>query len=118
MKSFNRKKKKIPGSEKKKKLLRPENKKRLFFVAIIFVFLFASVKNVVRLELENRRLQRQNKELKETRRELRLELKNANSKEYIEEQARKQLRLVNPDEILFVFPNEKSDKDNSGDGNE
>ena len=53
-------------------------------------------------------------ELIEQRKELKIELRNVNSKEYIEEQARKQLRLVDPDEILFVFPNEK-DKDNAKD---
>lgn len=99
------------------KLAKPKNKRRLLFAAIIFIVLFASVKNVVRLEMEHHKLQKQNKELKATRRELQLELKNANSKEYIEEQARKQLRLVNPDEILFVFPSDKDSKDDDN-GNE
>ena len=74
----------------------------------------ANSRNIVKLELENRRLKHKQKELIEQRKELKIELRNVNSKEYIEEQARKQLRLVAPDEILFVFPNEK-DKDNAKD---
>ena len=84
----------------------------MIIVAVVLLLLAASVRNIVKLELENRRLKHKQKELIEQRKELKIELRNVNSKEYIEEQARKQLRLVDPDEILFVFPNEK-DKDNA-----
>lgn len=86
----------------------------MIIAAVVLLLLAASVRNIVKLELENRRLKNKQKELIEQRKELKIELRNVNSKEYIEEQARKQLRLVNPDEILFVFPNEK-DKDNAKD---
>ena len=90
---------------------KPANRRNLI---IVLLLLAASVRNIVKLELENRRLKHKQKELIEQRKELKIELRNVNSKEYIEEQARKQLRLVDPDEILFVFPNEK-DKDNAKD---
>ena len=91
---------------------KPANRRNLIIVAVVLLLLAASVRNIVKLELENRRLK--HKQLIEQRKELKIELRNVNSKEYIEEQARKQLRLVDPDEILFVFPNEK-DKDNAKD---
>ena len=91
---------------------KPANRRNL--ITVVLLLLAASVRNIVKLELENRRLKHKQKELIEQRKELKIELRNVNSKEYIEEQARKQLRLVDPDEILFVFPNEK-DKDNAKD---
>lgn len=93
---------------------KPANRRNLIIAAVVLLLLAASVRNIVKLELENRRLKNKQKELIEQRKELKIELRNVNSKEYIEEQARKQLRLVNPDEILFVFPNEK-DKNNAKD---
>ena len=93
---------------------KPANRRNLIIAAVVLLLLAASVRNIVKLERENRRLKNKQKELIEQRKELKIELRNVNSKEYIEEQARKQLRLVNPDEILFVFPNEK-DKDNAKD---
>ena len=112
------------GSKKNKKnknrrlsvmLSKPKNRRNLIISAVVLLLLAASVRNIIKLELENRRLTLKNRELKETKKELQIELKNVNSKEYIEEQARKQLRLVNPDEILFVFPNDK-DKSNGESG--
>ena len=112
------------GSKKNKKnkkrrlsamLSKPKNRRNLIISAVVLLLLAASVRNIIKLELENRRLTLKNRELKETKKELQIELKNVNSKEYIEEQARKQLRLVNPDEILFVSPNDK-DKSNGESG--
>lgn len=74
-------------------------------VAIIILLMAAgAIKTIISLELEHHRLVKENRELYEQRNTLKIELKNVNSREYIEEQARKQLRLVNPDEIMFVFP--------------
>ena len=91
---------------------KPANRRNVIIVAVVLLLRAASVRNIVKLELENRRLKNKQKELIEQRKELKIELKNVNSKEYIEEQARKQLRPVDPDEILFVFPSEK-DKDDA-----
>ena len=93
---------------------KPANRRNAIIVAVVLLLLAASVRNIIKLELENRRLRNKQKQLIEQRKELKIELKNVNSKEYIEEQARKQLRLVDPDEILFVFPDEK-EKDNAKD---
>ena len=106
-KKTNRKKSRTKGLFSK-----PANRRNAIIAAVVLLLLAASIHNIVKLELENRRLKNKQKELIEQRKELKIELKNVNSKEYIEEQARKQLRLVNPDEILFVFPSEK-DKDDA-----
>ena len=97
-------------SRTKRLFSKSANRRNAIIAAVVLLLL--AVRNIVKLELENRRLKNKQKELIEQRKELKIELKNVNSKEYIEEQARKQLRLVNPDEILFVFPSEK-DKDDA-----
>ena len=112
-------------------------KKLLTLVIIIAAFaMLASMcgKDIVRLKAENRALKKQQIALEKQRDELKEELKNANNQEYIREQAKKQLKLLNPGEILFTFEaeepdkeaedadksdkSEKSDKDKKGDSDE
>ena len=85
----------------------------LVIVILVGITVAASIKNIISLELEHSKLKKENSQLKAQKKQLELELKNVNSKEYIEEQARKQLRLVNPDEILFVFPDDSSSSTSS-----
>ena len=85
---------------------RKPNKVFLVLVIVIAIGLFASVRNITRLQSENKRLKEQNLKLSEKRDDLKKELKNVNSREYIEKRAREQLRLVNPGEIIFTFPDE------------
>ena len=89
-----------------KKRRRKPNKVVLVLVIVIAIGLFASVRNITRLQSENKRLKKQNLKLSEKRDDLKKELKNVNSREYIEKRAREQLRLVNPGEIIFTFPDE------------
>ena len=80
----------------------------LFAVIVAFVFLGTMCgKDIVRLKAENRALKKQQIALEQQRDELQEELKNANNQEYIREQAKKQLRLLNPGEILFTFDEEE-----------
>ena len=64
-------------------------------------------KDIVRLKAENRALKKQQVALEKQRDELKEELKSTNDQEYIREQAKKQLRLLNPGEILFTFEDEE-----------
>ena len=89
-----------------KKRRRKPNKVVLVLVSVIAIGLFASVRNITRLQSENKRLKKQNLKLSEKRDDLKKELKNVNSREYIEKRAREQLRLVNPGEIIFTVPDE------------
>ena len=90
--------------KRKRRRRRRVNRTTLIIILIIGAVFFASVRNIVSLKIENHQLRKQNEELQQLRKELTIELENVNSREYIEERARRQLRLVNPDEIIFVFP--------------
>ena len=88
------------------------NRRRKVFSLFAFVIVFALLatmcgKDIVRLKAENRALRKQQIALEEQRDALQKELKNANNQEYIREQAKKQLRLLNPGEILFTFEDEE-----------
>ena len=110
-------------------------RRRKLFTLIAGVIVFAMLatmcgKDIVRLKAENRALKKQQIALEQQRDELQQELKVTNSQEYIREQAKKQLNLLNPGEILFTFDEEepqeeaeetekseedkKSDKDKDG----
>lgn len=103
-------------TDRRAKRRRTVRRNRLIIIAIILLVVGMYARNIVKLEYENRKLKEENKALTEQRDKLKIELKNVNSKEYIEDRARQQLRLVNPDEILFVFPGEDEDGDKSNEG--
>lgn len=73
----------------------------------LMVVLGMSVKNVISLHMEQNKLQEHNKNLVEEKSSLETELKNVNDRSYIEEQARIQLRLIKPGEILYILDDEK-----------
>ena len=83
-------------------------RKRRALMLVVFLVVFAILatmcgKDIVRLKAENIALKKQQAELEQQRDELKEELKHVDDPEYIREQARKQLRLLNPGEILFTF---------------
>ena len=93
--------------------IRARKRKMITLIVIIVVFTMLGTmcgKDIVRLKAENRALRRQQIALEEQRDELQKELKNANNQEYIREQAKKQLRLLNPGEILFTFDEEEEEE--------
>lgn len=71
---------------------------------ILCITIVLSVKNIITLHNENRDLKEENQVLIDERDNLKLELNNVNTSEFIEEQARRQLKLVSPGEILFILP--------------
>ena len=79
----------------------------LVFIAVFALLATMCGKDIVRLKAENIALKQQQEALEKQRDELKEELKNVNDPEYIREQARKQLRLLNPGEILFIFDEEE-----------
>ena len=102
---------------RRKSSTRRRRRKAFTLVAIIAVFAMLATmcgKDIVRLKAENRALKKQQIALEQQRDELKEELKVTNSQEYIREQAKKQLNLLNPGEILFTFdeeePEENADK--------
>lgn len=99
-----RRKKKIQLTARQKKIL-------AIVVAILLVFIIVYARPIIKLRAENHALKEQNEELKEERNATAKELKNVHSKDYVEEQARKQLRLLNKDEKLFIFDDGEDDED-------
>lgn len=80
-------------------------------VAILLVFILVYARPIIKLRAENRALKQQNEELQEERNATAKELKNVHSKDYIQEQARRQLRLLDKDEKMFIFDDGKDDED-------
>ena len=106
------------GTVRKKKRVKV-NQGRLILTVIVVILIAVvgmSVKNVFDLRAEQKNLQEKNQNLLQQQDALKAELENVNDLEYIEEQARIQLRMIKPGEILFVLDKEQ-DKDNN-DGND
>ena len=111
--------------EQRYKVRRSQLIKRKTVTLIIFLIVFALLatmcgKDIVRLKAQNIALKKQQAELEKKRDELKEELENVDDPEYIRDQARKQLRLLNPGEILFTFDDGETPKDEeeTGEGEE
>lgn len=99
---------------RRQNVVRTRRKKLLTLIIGVIVFAMLATmcgKDIVRLKAENRALKKQQIALEQQREELQQELKNANDQEYIREQAKKQLRLLNPGEILFTFDEEEPEEE-------
>lgn len=102
--------------QKKKKIVL--NTKRFVMSAIVLVFVVSvgvSGFKLIALQNEYRQLAQRQEELKQLKETLTAELKYVDSNEYIEQQARKSLKLVMDNEILFLLPeddNSNKDEDN------
>ena len=82
---------------------------KLIGVAVIIVFaiiISLSVKNIFDLKEEEAALQERNSELTLLKEDLMMKLDNVNSDEFIEEQARKELKLAKGNELIFYFPDD------------
>lgn len=95
---------------RKKKKVRI-NKGRVFLLALTLVLIIAvgmSVKNIFDLRAEQKELTEINQKLAEEKSQLKEELKNVNDYDYIEEQARIQLKLIKPGEIMYILDEDAS----------
>lgn len=87
-----------------------KKRRTVVLMVLTFALLFTMCgREIVRLKAENLELQQQHAELEQERDRLTEELKSVGDKEYIKEQARRQLKLLDPGEIMFIF--------DDGDGN-
>ena len=66
-------------------------------------------REIVRLKAQNYELQKKHAQLEQERDRLTEELNHVGDKEYIKDQARRQLRLLNPGEIMFMFGDEEEE---------
>ena len=86
----------------------------IIVVALVVTIGFV-IKNIISLHMEKNRLEKQEQELLNTKEELNAELKNVDDLDYIEEQARKLLKMIKPGEVLYVL---EGDNPTSGQENE
>ncbi len=96
------------STRKKKKKL---NAGRLVLSLIVLFLLIGcafSIKKIVTLHIEKSHLEKTQKELEQKKDDLNAELKNVNELDYIEEQARKQLKMIKPGEVLYVLDGKKN----------
>ena len=94
------------SARRRARIRKRRRRKSLSVLAVILVFamLFTMCgREIFRLKARNYALKKQQEELKEERNRLAKELEKVGDKEYIKDQARKQLRLLDPGEIMFVF---------------
>ena len=72
------------------------------------------VRRITSLHAEKEQLLAEKAELEQTKDEKLNELENVNDLDYIEEQARKQLKMIKPGEVLFVIDEKIQDAAESG----
>ena len=81
-----------------------KKRRRVVMLVLIFALLLTMCsREIVRLKAENRALKKQHAQLEQERDRLTKELGRVGNKDYIKEQARKQLRLLDPGEKMFIF---------------
>ncbi|MGI6732311.1 MAG: FtsB family cell division protein [Anaerovoracaceae bacterium] len=80
----------------------------------IVVVIGTSVFNIISLKMAEAEMAREQTELLEQKNILEGELEKINSAEYIEQEARHQLRMVKPGEVLYVPPNEDEETTRTG----
>lgn len=76
-------------------------------ISLIFIFIVGmSVKNIYDLKEQEAAVMDRHEELLQMKEELTLQLENVNSDEFIEEQARRELKLIKGNELIFYFTEE------------
>ena len=101
--------------ERRKKRIKRINHIRMAIFAVVVILAVVvgmSVKSVLELSLEQHRLKKENVSLKEKKAALEQEFQNINDKSYIEKQAREQLNMVKPGEIVYIIEEEQKEKGN------
>lgn len=99
---------------KKKRSSARRRRRRLIYLAVAAVALvavFFTARNVITLKLEERELLQEQRELEARKEELQEELTRVDEQDYIEQQAREQLHMIKPGEILYLLPEHDKEKD-------
>lgn len=96
---------------RKARIRRKRTAKKFMFILLI-IAAFAAIasmcgREIIRLKTENITLQQEQKDLEKERDALKKEVENSDSREFIQEQIKKQMGLLNPGELLFTFDEEE-----------
>ena len=93
---------------KKRVSARSARRRTLLFVFLIIVLSLAGISayRIYDLKVQETKALKLQQELEAQKARLQQELTRTNDPEYIEEQAREQLKMVNPGEVLYVIPKE------------
>lgn len=93
-----------------KRAIRKQRFRRMMMIVIIAVciisMIFFAVLNVISLKKEEYEVKKQTEALQQQKKELEQQLENINDPVNLEQQARDQLRLIKPGEVLYMFPEE------------
>ncbi|MBK5245814.1 MAG: cell division protein FtsL [Peptostreptococcaceae bacterium] len=80
---------------------------RLFYLGAVIIALIVIViyaYNVIAVEMYQSQVETENQQLLQQKIKLEEELKNVRDPKYVEQQARTQLRMIFPGEILYILP--------------
>ena len=80
-------------------------------VGIVVAYFVVSAVKIVNLNNEKAEVEKKNEELKETVEDLNQQLEIINTDKYMESLARKRLKLVHSNEILFILPDLRVNED-------
>ncbi len=104
-------KQKKEGTRKKKVKINYMRLALCILVVVIGASFVVSAVKIVRLQGEYKGVEARNEELTQKKETLEMEFENVKLPEYIENQARRELKLVKPQELLFAFgENAKADE--------
>jgi len=96
---------------KKRKLRKITRNILAYLIVAILVVCVAgfSVFKIINLKMESNELHAQQQALIAEKEKLTEQLKNVNNPEYIEQEARKQLKMIMPGETLYILQDDKDD---------
>lgn len=98
--------KRIKEKRSKGEIVRNNRIRYFIFFCSLFIlfFLGVSMVSIVDLKMQENKAIALQEQLKNEKTNLQRELTLINTPEYIEQQARKQLKMIKPGELLYVFP--------------
>lgn len=105
-------------SEASVKRKKKQHHRRLGLYALVIIILLVAAgllaHNIIELKVEESKLQSQINQLEKKKEELKEEKKAVTDPDYVEQQARKQLKMIKPGEILYILPNQEETKTEEG----
>ena len=99
---------------KKKRNSARKRRRRLIYLAVVtaaLLLVFFTARNIVGLKMEERELLQEQRDLEARKAELEEELTRVDETDYIEQQAREQLHMIKPGEILYLLPEHDEEKE-------